>query len=143
MSTTVTMPQLGESVVEGTIGKWLVKEGDSVERDQAVVEVLTDKADSEVPSPVAGVVSKLLAGVDEVVRVGAGLCVIDEAAAGTQPPAPKAKASKPSDEIRPPAPAAQPVQAKAAAKAPEATPAATAGDSKASAPTCGVMCGAV
>ena len=71
MSTTVTMPQLGESVVEGTIGKWLVKEGDRVERDQAVVEVLTDKADSEVPSPVAGVVSKLLAKEDEVVRVGA------------------------------------------------------------------------
>jgi 2-oxoglutarate dehydrogenase E2 component (dihydrolipoamide succinyltransferase) len=134
MSTTVTMPQLGESVVEGTIGKWLVKEGDRVERDQAVVEVLTDKADSEVPSPVAGVVSKLLAGVDEVVRVGAGLCVIDEAAAGTQPPAPKPKASKPSEEIRPPAPAAPPVQAKAAAKPPEA-PAATAGDSKPGAPT--------
>jgi 2-oxoglutarate dehydrogenase E2 component (dihydrolipoamide succinyltransferase) len=109
MSTTVTMPQLGESVVEGTIGKWLVKEGDRVERDQAVVEVLTDKADSEVPSPVAGVVSKLLAKEDEVVRVGAGLCVIDEAAAGTQPAAPKAKASKPSDQIRPPAP--EPVQA--------------------------------
>jgi len=117
MSTTVTMPQLGESVVEGTIGKWLVKEGDRVERDQAVVEVLTDKADSEVPSPVAGVVSKLLAQVDEVVRVGAGLCVIDEAAAGTQPAAPKAKPSKPSEEIPPPAPA--PV----AAKAPEAAPA--------------------
>ena len=118
MSTTVTMPQLGESVVEGTIGKWLVKEGDRVERDQAVVEVLTDKADSEVPSPVAGVVSKLLAKEDEVVRVGAGLCVIDEAAAGTQPPAPKAKPSKPADEIPPPAP--EQVQAKSAAKPPEA-----------------------
>ena len=60
MTTTVTMPQLGESVVEGTIGKWLVREGDRVERDQPVVEVLTDKADSEVPSPVAGVVTKLV-----------------------------------------------------------------------------------
>jgi 2-oxoglutarate dehydrogenase E2 component (dihydrolipoamide succinyltransferase) len=119
MSTTVTMPQLGESVVEGTIGKWLVKEGDRVERDQAVVEVLTDKADSEVPSPVAGVVSKLLAQEDEVVRVGAGLCIIDEAAAGTQPAAPKSsKPSKPSEEIPPPPPEA-PAQGKAAAKAPE------------------------
>lgn len=128
MSTTVTMPQLGESVVEGTIGKWLVKEGDRVERDQAVVEVLTDKADSEVPSPVAGVVSKLLAQEDEVVRVGAGLCVIDEAAAGTQPPAPKAKPSKPSEEIPPPAPA--PV----AAKAPEAAPAKASAAAPAKAP---------
>ena len=82
MTTTLTMPQLGESVVEGTIGKWLVQEGDRVERDQPVVEVLTDKADSEVPAPVAGVVTKILAHEDEVVRVGAGLCVIDEAAAG-------------------------------------------------------------
>ena len=74
MTTTVAMPQLGESVVEGTIGKWLVQEGDRVERDQPVVEILTDKADSEVPSPVAGVVVKLLAQEDDVVRVGAGLC---------------------------------------------------------------------
>src|SRR3954451_18900990 len=84
MTTTVTMPQLGESVVEGTIGKWLVREGDRVERDQPVVEILTDKADSEVPSPVSGVIQKLLAQEDEVVRVGAGLCVIDEAGVGTQ-----------------------------------------------------------
>lgn len=131
MSTTVTMPQLGESVVEGTIGKWLVKEGDRVERDQAVVEVLTDKADSEVPSPVAGVVSKLLAQEDEVVRVGAGLCVIDEAAAGTQPPAPKAKPSKPSEEIPPPAPA--PVAAKAPEAAPAKAPAAEAAKAPAAA----------
>jgi 2-oxoglutarate dehydrogenase E2 component (dihydrolipoamide succinyltransferase) len=108
MSTTVTMPQLGESVVEGTIGKWLVKEGQRVERDQPVVEILTDKADSEIPSPVGGVVTKLLVKEDEVVRVGAGLCVVDEAAAATQPEAPKAgqaekpAASKPTPEIPPP-----------------------------------------
>lgn len=117
MTTTVTMPQLGESVVEGTIGKWLVNEGDRVERDQPVVEILTDKADSEIPAPVAGVVTKLLAKEDEVVRVGAGLCVIDEAGAATQPSAPKgqpkseakseakASPSSPSAEIPPPAPA--------------------------------------
>jgi 2-oxoglutarate dehydrogenase E2 component (dihydrolipoamide succinyltransferase) len=135
MSTTVTMPQLGESVIEGTIGKWLVKEGDRVERDQPVVEILTDKADSEVPSPVAGVVSKLLAKEDEVVRVGAGLCQIDESAAAAQPAAPKSepkgKAGKAS-EIAPPAPAAEgkpaegkpaeakPSEAKAPAVAPQA-----------------------
>lgn len=101
MTTTVTMPQLGESVVEGTIGKWLVQEGDYVERDQAVVEVLTDKADSEVPSPVSGVVTKILAQEDEVVRVGAGLCVIDESAAA------KPKAEKPAPQAEPtPAPQA-------------------------------------
>ena len=94
MSTTVTMPQLGESVVEGTIGKWLVKEGDRVSRDQAVVEVLTDKADSEVPSPVAGVVTQLLAKEDEVVRVGAGLFIVDENATAAQPSAPKSEAQQ-------------------------------------------------
>lgn len=101
MTTTVTMPQLGESVVEGTIGKWLVREGDRVERDQPVVEVLTDKADSEVPSPVAGVVTKLLAQEDEVVRVGAGLCVIDETAtaSATNGAKPEARAA-----VAPPAP---------------------------------------
>lgn len=94
MSTTVTMPQLGESVVEGTIGKWLVKEGDRVERDQPIVEVLTDKADSEVPSPVAGVVSKLLANVDDVVKVGGGLFVVEEGAAAAAKEVPKAEPPK-------------------------------------------------
>jgi 2-oxoglutarate dehydrogenase E2 component (dihydrolipoamide succinyltransferase) len=112
MATTVTMPQLGESVVEGTIGKWLVREGDRVERDQPVVEVLTDKADSEVPSPIAGVVTKLLAKEDEVVRVGAGLCIVDEAGVATQPSAPKPAAK--------PEPAAAPVAAKKPDPAPSA-----------------------
>lgn len=119
MTTTVTMPQLGESVVEGTIGKWLVKEGDRVERDQPVVEVLTDKADSEVPSPVAGVVTKLLAQEDEVVRVGAGLCVVDEAGAAAQPAAPKAESGKAVNEIPPPPPA-PPSADKSGEKAPVA-----------------------
>jgi 2-oxoglutarate dehydrogenase E2 component (dihydrolipoamide succinyltransferase) len=102
MSTTVTMPQLGESVVEGTIGKWLVSEGDRVERDQPVVEILTDKADSEVPSPVAGVVSKLLAGVDDVVKVGGGLFVVEEGGAPAAKEAPKAEAKpEPKPEAKP------------------------------------------
>lgn len=78
MSTKVTMPQLGESVVEGTIGKWLVNEGDRVEKDQPIVEILTDKADSEIPSPVAGVITKIAAQVDEIVEVGGLLCEISE-----------------------------------------------------------------
>jgi 2-oxoglutarate dehydrogenase E2 component (dihydrolipoamide succinyltransferase) len=119
MTTTVAMPQLGESVVEGTIGKWLVQEGDRVERDQPVVEVLTDKADSEVPAPVAGVVVKLLAQEDDVVRVGAGLCVIDESASGGKTPS---KTSAPAE----PAPAkaaASPEPKAAAAVKPAAPPA--------------------
>jgi 2-oxoglutarate dehydrogenase E2 component (dihydrolipoamide succinyltransferase) len=132
MATTVTMPQLGESVVEGTIGKWLVREGDRVERDQPVVEVLTDKADSEVPAPVAGVVSKVLVLEDDVVRVGAGLCIIDEAAASTADkpaaapkaePKPAPAAAKPADPKPAPA-AAAPAPAVAA---PAAAPAAMAG----------------
>jgi 2-oxoglutarate dehydrogenase E2 component (dihydrolipoamide succinyltransferase) len=115
MTTTVAMPQLGESVVEGTIGKWLVQEGDRVERDQTVVEVLTDKADSEVPAPVAGVIVKLLAKEDDVVRVGAGLCVIDESAVGGNAPPKQSKAP----------PAAAPAKAAAApGPKPEATAAA-------------------
>ncbi len=105
MTTTVTMPQLGESVVEGTIGKWLVREGDRVERDQAVVEILTDKADSEVPSPIAGIVTKLLAQEDEVVRVGAGLCVVDESGAGARPSTPSKAAEPARAEPGPAAPA--------------------------------------
>lgn len=80
MSTKVTMPQLGESVVEGTVGKWLVKEGDRVEKDQPIVEILTDKADSEIPSPVAGVITKIAAKVDDIVEVGGLLCEIAEGA---------------------------------------------------------------
>ncbi len=122
MTTTVTMPQLGESVVEGTIGKWLVREGDRVTRDQPVVEVLTDKADSEVPSPVAGVVTKLLAQEDEVVRVGAGLCVIDESGAAASAPRPSA-APKPVEgrpELMPAAPASPRAQRSERPPAPEA-----------------------
>jgi len=78
MTQKVTMPQLGESVVEGTIGKWLVSVGDEVSKDQPLAEILTDKADSELPSPVAGVVTKLLAEEDDVIAVGEPICEIDE-----------------------------------------------------------------
>jgi 2-oxoglutarate dehydrogenase E2 component (dihydrolipoamide succinyltransferase) len=88
MATKVTMPQLGESIVEGTIGKWLVSVGQSVQKDQPLVEILTDKADSELPAPVAGVVTALLASEDDVVAVGDAICEIDESAeagAGAEP----------------------------------------------------------
>src|SRR5688572_21299414 len=115
MTTTVAMPQLGESVVEGTIGKWLVQEGEHVQRDQPIVEILTDKADSEVPSPVSGVVVKLLAREDDVVRVGAGLFVIDEAgqAAAKAAEPKKAEAAAPTTRATPeiPPPPQEPARA--------------------------------
>ncbi len=88
MATKVTMPQLGESVVEGTIGKWLVSVGQSVAKDEPIVEILTDKADSELPAPVAGVVTQLLAAEDDIIAVGDAICEIDEnAQAGATPAA--------------------------------------------------------
>ncbi len=93
MATPVTMPQLGESVVEGTIGKWLVSVGQSVSKDEPLVEILTDKADSELPSPVSGVVTKLLANEDDIVAVGDPICEIDESAtAGKKPTPPESQA---------------------------------------------------
>lgn len=106
-STTIRMPQLGESVVEGTVGKWLVREGQHVDKDQAVVEILTDKADSEVPSPEAGTVTKLLVKEGDVVAVGAALCEVEAGAA--------AAAGEPSRPARVPSPSAPPAAAEKAA----------------------------
>jgi 2-oxoglutarate dehydrogenase E2 component (dihydrolipoamide succinyltransferase) len=78
----VTVPQLGESVTEGTITKWRVKEGDIVTKDQAIAEIATDKADSELPAPVGGRVTKLLAKEGDVVPVRTVICQIDDSAAG-------------------------------------------------------------
>jgi len=74
----VQLPQLGESVTEGVITAWLVEVGDSVEKDQPIVEISTDKVDTEIPSPVAGTVQELKAGVDDTVEVGAVIAVIGE-----------------------------------------------------------------
>ena len=104
MATQVTMPQLGESVVEGTIGKWLVSVGQSVAKDEPLVEILTDKADSELPAPVSGVVTKLLASEDDIVAVGDPICEIDESATATADAPP---AAAPAEEPAPAAPAAE------------------------------------
>jgi 2-oxoglutarate dehydrogenase E2 component (dihydrolipoamide succinyltransferase) len=77
MSTTITMPSLGESVAEGEVGKWLVSEGQRVEKDQPLVEIMTDKADSEIPATAGGVVTKIYVQVGDVIAVGAKLCDID------------------------------------------------------------------
>ncbi len=77
MSIAVVLPPLGESVVEGTISQWLVKEGDRVTRDQPLVEITTDKIDVEIPSPATGVVRRIVASAGEVVPIGAELARID------------------------------------------------------------------
>ncbi|MGH2981678.1 MAG: biotin/lipoyl-containing protein, partial [Solirubrobacterales bacterium] len=77
MSVEIQMPQMGESVSEGTVLEWHVSEGDSVQEGQTVVEISTDKVDAEVPAPAAGVISKILAQPDETVQVGAVLAEME------------------------------------------------------------------
>jgi 2-oxoglutarate dehydrogenase E2 component (dihydrolipoamide succinyltransferase) len=90
----VIMPQLGESVSEGTITKWLVREGEVVKKDQGLLEIATDKADSELPAPVAGRVAKLLAKEGDVVAVNTIVCQIDQGVT-TPVEAPKAASAAP------------------------------------------------
>jgi 2-oxoglutarate dehydrogenase E2 component (dihydrolipoamide succinyltransferase) len=88
MSVSVSMPQLGESVTEGTVTRWLKKEGERVEADEPLLEVSTDKVDTEIPSPVAGILRGITVAEDETVAVGAELAVIDEnGAEAAAPPA--------------------------------------------------------
>lgn len=80
MPTPVTMPRLGESVAEGTIGSWMKQVGDYVEKDESLVEVITDKINADLPSPVAGRLTKILVNVDETVAVGTQIALIEESA---------------------------------------------------------------
>ena len=73
----MVMPQMGESIAEGTIIKWLKKEGEKVEKDEIILEISTDKVDSEIPSPQAGVITKLLFPEGETVNVGAVIAQLD------------------------------------------------------------------
>jgi pyruvate dehydrogenase E2 component (dihydrolipoamide acetyltransferase) len=82
MATPVKMPELGESITEGTITRWIKQEGDQVEADEPLFEVSTDKVDTEVPSPVAGILKTIKVQADETVEVGAELAIIDEGPAG-------------------------------------------------------------
>ncbi|MEV0807342.1 2-oxoglutarate dehydrogenase, E2 component, dihydrolipoamide succinyltransferase [Micromonospora sp. NPDC050200] len=99
MPVSVTMPRLGESVTEGTVTRWLKQEGDTVEVDEPLLEVSTDKVDTEIPSPAAGVLSRIVVGEDETAEVGSELAVIagegeqagGGAAAPQQPAAPAAE----------------------------------------------------
>jgi len=85
MTFSLTMPALGESVTEGTVTRWLKNEGDQIAIDEPLLEVSTDKVDTEIPSPVAGVLQKIVVGIDQTVAVGAELAIIADGSAAAAP----------------------------------------------------------
>ncbi|SFM39941.1 2-oxoglutarate dehydrogenase E2 component [Streptomyces sp. cf124] len=116
MAVSVTLPALGESVTEGTVTRWLKAEGERVEADEPLLEVSTDKVDTEIPSPAAGILASIKVAEDETVEVGAELALIDDgtgapaaapapAAEEAPAPAPEPAAAAPSTEQEAPAPA--------------------------------------
>ena len=120
MTFSVTMPALGESVSEGTVTRWLKAEGDHVNVDEPLLEVSTDKVDTEIPSPVAGTLQKIVVQIDQTVPVGAELAIIADNAAAPVP-APATPVAAPVIETPPPAPvAAAPVTPPPAPAAPAA-----------------------
>ena len=120
MPTNVIMPQMGESIFEGTITRWLKKPGETVQRDEALFEISTDKVDAEIPSTAAGVLSRVLVPEGETVQINTVVAEIEEAGAVAAEPA-KAEAAEPVSE---PAKAAPPPPAPPAAAPPSAPPAA-------------------
>ena len=124
MTFSVTMPALGESVSEGTVTRWLKAEGDHVNVDEPLLEVSTDKVDTEIPSPVSGTLQKIVVQIDQTVPVGAELAIIADGAAASTP-APAAPVAAPVVETpAPAAPVAAPVTPPPAPAAP-AAPAST------------------
>jgi pyruvate dehydrogenase E2 component (dihydrolipoamide acetyltransferase) len=137
MAFSVQMPALGESVTEGTVTRWLKQEGDTVELDEPLLEVSTDKVDTEIPSPAAGVLTKIVAHEDDTVEIGGELAVIgdaSEAAGGggaEQPAAEAAPQPQPEPQAQPepaPEPQAQPEPAPQPQAEPEPAPASAAGE---------------
>ncbi|MEN3610050.1 2-oxoglutarate dehydrogenase, E2 component, dihydrolipoamide succinyltransferase [Plantactinospora sp. ZYX-F-223] len=132
MPVSVTMPRLGESVTEGTVTRWLKQEGDRVEVDEPLLEVSTDKVDTEIPSPAAGVLARIVVSEDETAEVGSELAVIDgdgEAGGEARPAQPEPAEAEPAP-AAPSAEAAEPAGQQEQAE-PETVPAQTApaGDS--------------
>jgi pyruvate dehydrogenase E2 component (dihydrolipoamide acetyltransferase) len=125
--TEITLPALGESVTEGTVSRWLKKVGDSVEADEPLLEVSTDKVDTEIPSPAAGTILEIRVQEDETVEVGTVLAVVGEqgapAAGGdTEAPGPQAEEPEPEPEPAAKAPAAQAAPAQETTPAPSRAP---------------------
>ena len=127
MTFSVKMPALGESVTEGTVTRWLKAEGDHVNVDEPLLEVSTDKVDTEIPSPVSGTLSKILVQIDATVPVGADLAIIEDGAAAPAPVAAAPVVAAPVAAPTPPpvAPVAPVAAAPVAPVAPVAAPAAT------------------
>ncbi|MGQ4439175.1 2-oxoglutarate dehydrogenase, E2 component, dihydrolipoamide succinyltransferase [Streptomyces violaceoruber] len=123
MTVSVTLPALGESVTEGTVTRWLKQIGDRVEADEPLLEVSTDKVDTEIPSPAAGVLLEILAAEDETVEVGAELALIDDGS-GAPAAAPAPQAEQVAEPAPEPAPAAPSTEQAAPAPAPTADAAA-------------------
>jgi len=121
-ATPVKMPALGESVTEGTVTRWLKQVGDRVEADEALVEVSTDKVDTEIPSPVAGVVLEIRAAEDETVAVGADLALIGGEGAAAPEAAPKPEAAPEPEAPPKPESAPEPESAPQARSEPEPEP---------------------
>jgi pyruvate dehydrogenase E2 component (dihydrolipoyllysine-residue acetyltransferase) len=127
MAFSVQMPALGESVTEGTVTRWLKQEGDTVELDEPLLEVSTDKVDTEIPSPAAGVLTKIVAHEDDTVEIGGELAVIGDAAEAAE----GGGAEQPAAEAAPepqPEPEAQPEPAPQPQAEPEPAPASAAGE---------------
>ena len=122
MTFSLTMPALGESVTEGTVTRWLKNEGDQIAIDEPLLEVSTDKVDTEIPSPVAGVLQKIVVGIDQTVAVGAELAIIADGAAAAAPTTPAPVAAPAAPVIQTPAPV---VAAPVVATPPPAAPAAS------------------
>ena len=96
MAVDVIMPQMGESIFEGTITKWLKKPGDKIERDEPLFEISTDKVDAEIPSPSAGVLKEIKVNEGQTVPIQTVVAVIDAAGAPSQPAAAAPSSAKPS-----------------------------------------------
>src|SRR5690242_4243983 len=137
MSFSVQMPALGESVTEGTVTRWLKQVGDQVEVDEPLLEVSTDKVDTEIPSPVAGVLQRIVAGEDETVEVGGELALIGDGSEDGSSTDGSSSSDVAAEEVeqaapepaRQPAPAAAAPPAREQAPAPEQAPAQSSGGS--------------
>jgi pyruvate dehydrogenase E2 component (dihydrolipoamide acetyltransferase) len=127
MATDVVMPQMGESITEGTLTKWLKKVGDTVQRDEPLFEISTDKVDAEIPSPAAGTLQEIKIQEGATVQINTIVAVIGEGAAGTASAQPAETAAKPADDSVTPAAIDSPAANDTAAAAPEATPAPSGG----------------
>ena len=104
----VVMPQMGESIVEGTLTKWLKKSGDRVERDEPLFEISTDKVDTEIPAPVSGTLAEIVVEEGKTVGINTVVGRINDGSSAAPPPAPAPATAAPATEAPPPPTPAEP-----------------------------------